>query len=445
VEEFFSNMRYVWLSKLLLLAVGLSSASVADAQAAQHTDSSKGKLKFVLVLSRHGVRSPTWENARLDEYAKQPWPQWPVAPGLLTPHGKLLMTSFGAYYRSVYAERGLLSSDGCKDASRIYLHADTDERTRETAAGLAEGLMPGCNVEVHALSGSTRDSLFHPIENVQHAESSNAFFAISGRIGGDPAGLLPNFRAPLETLQKILWDCSEPSCQASGKKSLLGIEPTLQVGKGDHLVELKGPLSTAATFAENLQLEYLEGMTDVGWGRVDASTLQSLMMLHAASSDLVQRTPFIAREQGANLLRTIMQTLLQAEQEKPVAGAIGNPNSRMVFLVGHDTNISNVAALLDAHWLLSGYQRDDAAPGGALVFELWQVPGKVDTLRVSYVVQTPTQMHEGSPLSLTDPPAHAEIFLPACSRPDEGSPCPFTEFVKTLRAAIPTMPPGRRR
>jgi hypothetical protein len=119
-----------------------------------------------------------------------------------------------------------------------------------------------------------------------------------------------------------------------------------------------------ATFAENLQLEYLEGMPDsqVGWGGVDKQSMTSLMALHAASSDLVQRTPVIARAQAGNLLSQILGTLDQAEEHKPISTAIGTPEDKVVFLVGHDTNISNLAALLDAHWLVNGYQRDDAAP-----------------------------------------------------------------------------------
>ena len=74
--------------------------------------------------------------------------------------------------------------------------------------------------------------------------------------------------------------------------------------------------------------------------------------------------------QGSNLLAHIQKAIEQAELQKPVSGAIGTPDDKIVFLVGHDTNIANVAALLDAHWLINGYQRDDAAQGGALVFEL---------------------------------------------------------------------------
>jgi len=421
-----------------MFALTLGHASSVAAQTSPSIQSSADELRFALVLTRHGVRSPTWANQRLDEYSKQPWPQWPVAPGILTPHGRQLMTFFGSYYRSWFAEQKLLSASGCADAARVFIWADTDERTRETGAGLADGMMPGCHAEVHALEGDTQDELFHATRKPGAAQSQKAFAALAGRIGNHPEALAAAYQEPLDEMQRVLFDCKEGSCSVPKKKRLLAAQASVAPGSGDHLAELKGPLTTAATFAENLQLEYLEGMPDaeVGWGRANGAQVQSLMAMHAAASDLVQRTPAIARMQAAHLLDAIARTIQQAEAGKSVDGAIGSIGERAVFLVGHDTNISNVAALLDAHWLIDGYQRDDAAPGGALVFTLWRRAGKPDAVKLSYWVQTPDQMRRAMPLSLAAPPASADIFVPGCSLPEAGAPCNWVEFQTAVQAAL---------
>ena len=398
---------------------------------------SQDRLKFVLVLTRHGVRSPTWTNARLDEYAKQPWPKWEVAPGLLSPHGKKLMTQFGSYYRSDFAARHLVEADGCADAGAIYIYADTDQRTMETGRGIADGLYPGCSVPVHSLGEGDQDELFHPAGKLGAPDAKLAYAAVSGRIGGNAAALLPAYQTQLEQMKQLLLACDGRACTAEGKKDLLAIAPVLSQSNGDHLVELKGPLQTAATFAENLQLEYLDGMPDsqVGWGRADEAFVRSLMAIHSANSDVVQRTPYLARAQASNLLAHIASTLQQAEDKHAVSGAIGIPADNAVFLVGHDTNIAGVAALVDAHWLVDGYQRDDAAPGGALVFELWNT-GSGDEVRTYYTVQTPHQMHEAAALSLAAPPAKAVLFLPGCGRTGEGSPCSWSDFHRLISGVI---------
>jgi 4-phytase/acid phosphatase len=423
-----------WSASAMLAAAVCSIVALTLGAQGKKPDSLE-RLKFVLVLTRHGVRSPTWTNARLNEYSTQPWPAWPVEPGLLTPHGKQLMTLFGGYYRAEFAERGLLSDSECADAQEVYIRADTDERTLETGRGLADGMLPGCKTEVHSLGAGAHDELFHLPDKSRRLDSQAAFSALSGRIGDDPGALATAYGIPLESMQKVLATCAQSSCLPL-TKTLAGVQASLTPATGDHLAELKGPLSTAATFAENLQLEYLEGMPDsqVGWGSVDQRSMTSLMALHAASSDLVQRTPAIARAQAANLLSQIIGTLDQAEEHRSISSAIGTPDDKIVFLVGHDTNISNVAALLDAHWLVNGYQRDDAAPGGALVFELWQRPGRPDGLRVYYTVQTIEQMRKASPLSLQTPPAKAVVFLPGCSKPEAGAPCDWSDFQKTAGA-----------
>ena len=421
--------------KLLRSILALFMATISPAQ---ERSVPVEHLRFVLILSRHGVRSPSWTNARLDEYSLQPWPTWPVAPGILTPHGKLLMTLLGRYDRSAFAQLGLLTSTGCSDAGQVYIDADTDQRTIESGRGVADGLFPGCNLPVHTLAPDTQDPLFHSLGQVGTSDPQLALAAMSGRIGNDPAALLPAFEQPLRSMQQLLLSCPTTStCLRAPAKSLLAVPASIAAGDGDHLVDLKGPLFTAATFAEDLQLEYLEGMplAQVGWGHVDEAGMRAALALHASSSDLLQRAPYLAQVQASNLLLHVLQTLDQARQQRSLPGAIGPPMSKLTLLVGHDTNIANVAALLGAHWLVNGYQRDDAAPGGALVFELWQHDGLPDEVRLSYVVQTPAQMRDETVLDRDTLPAKAVVFVPGCSSAVHESACSWPDFARVVHAS----------
>jgi 4-phytase/acid phosphatase len=133
------------------------------------------QLQFVIYLSRHGVRSPTGKTAQYNQYSAAPWPEWSVPAGYLTPHGYQLMKLFGAFDRAKLAADGLLAPEGCADAARITILADSDQRTRETGKAIAEGMFPGCSIDVHAQAEGTDDPLFHSLHSgVAQADRSHA-------------------------------------------------------------------------------------------------------------------------------------------------------------------------------------------------------------------------------------------------------------------------------
>jgi 4-phytase/acid phosphatase len=347
------------------------------------------------------------------------------------------MTQFGSYDRELFAQQGLLAPQGCSDADRVTILADSDQRTRETGKALAAGLMPGCSVEVHALAEGTADALFHPLEaGTVHADPLIATAAIAGRIGNHPEALAEAYRSQLNVLEEALQGSDATPAtgnEVTRKLSLFDIPSSLAPGKGDHLADLRSPLGTAATMAENLLLEYAEGMPDVGWGRVDLKKLRELMDLHTASADIERRTPYIARAQAAGMLDRILNSMQQAITQKPIAGSLTKPSDRLLILVGHDTNLANVAGTLNLNWLIDG-RRDDTPPGGALIFEVWQKPSAEFSIRAYYTAQTLDQMRNATPLTLAAPPERVPVFVPGCSHADQS--CSWTQFESTVRAAI---------
>lgn len=425
---------------LCCLTLLLCAASPLLAQGVEHVAS---KLKFVIIFSRHGVRTPTGSSEQLNQYSAQPWPKWDSPSGNLTPQGARLMTLFGSYYRAYLAQQGLLSAEGCADAARVSFFSDSDQRTAETGKSLGTGMFPGCSIgqQQHTLPEGQVDPLFHSLSaGVGQPDRKRAAASIAGRIGSNPAGVTEAYRLQLEMLQRILLGCAPASpCPQPGHTAptlLLDIPAGFDGGKSDHLAELKGPLNTASTITENLLLEYTSGlpMDQVGWGRVDLATLKQLMDLHTAASDLTRRTSYLATVQASNTLSHILDTLQQAVTGKDVPGAMGKAGDRVVVLVGHDTNLANMAGMLNLNWVIDG-RRDDTPPGGALVFELWQDADAYE-VRTYYTAQTLEQMRAVTPLSLEKPPARANIFVPGCSQGGANFPCDWKAFQQTLTTVI---------
>lgn len=392
------------------------------------------QLHYVVIITRHGVRSPTWNSERLNQYAAEPWPEWGVPPGNLTPHGRALMQLMGAYYRQWLSSNHLLSPEGCGDVGRVYIHADTDQRTIETGRALAETLLPGCAVDVHSVPEGSRDALFDPIEvGTAKPDWEIAAQAVRERLGDNPKQFMDLHRAAFETLEFVL------AGKGSSPKKVIEPPDEISVTATGKSVQLSEPLSVASTLSENLLLEYTDGMQgkDLGWGRLDADNLSQILELHAMYADLTRRTPYLARVRGSNLLDHVLLSIEQAATGKAVPGALGPLGAAVLILSGHDTNLSNLSGMLGLSWHLSGYPPDDTPPGGALIFSLWQQPGtRQYFVRTQYLAQTLQQMRSATPLTLAAPPAKEDVTVAGCESSTGSIGCSWETFEKSLQNAI---------
>lgn len=329
-------------------------------------------LKYAVILSRHGVRSPTWPRALLDRYSPEPWPDWRVPRGYLTPHGRKAIELMGAYYRRWLASEKLLHG-GCADAGRIEVYADKDERTIETGRALAESIVPGCAVGTDFKHGSMPDPLF-------------------------PSGFIPGFELSVKDHHAAL----------DALSYVLGARHTI------------APL-TASTLAEDFLLEYTDGMPNPGWGRLTKENLFTMLDLHTAYEDRMRKKSAVVRS-ASSIFEAILASMEQAESGRAVKGAIGKPNGILLVISGHDSNISNLSGLLGISWTLAGYQPDDTPPGGALIFSLW-ADGSV---KLRYVAQSVDQMRNLEP----GEPESEEVAIQGCD------PCTWDTFQRIAKEKI---------
>jgi 4-phytase/acid phosphatase len=429
-------MRLVFLSFVCLLPVNEGvAAQSAEVASAKGQVNAPAELKFVVILSRHGVRPPLTKPGAIDQFSAAPWPKWDVPPGYLTAHGYELMKMFGAWDRARLARQGLFAGEGCNAAVYATIVADSDQRTRETGKALAEGMFPGCPIKVHARAVGTPDPLFRIAGGLHGADSALASAAIEGRIGGDPRALTEAYQSQMAALDRVLAGCGHASASTTRRTSLFDI-PDAPGDRAEYFTRYRGRLVVASTLAENLLLEYTNGMSDAdtGWGCVDGATLRTLMQVDTAAWNYAFRTPTVARMYASNLLDHIELSMEQSVTGKPVAGALSEPDDRLLIIVGHDTNIVTIAGALGIDWIIDG-RVDDTPPGGALLFELWRpADGGRPFVRLEYTAQTLEQMRQLQPLTPANPPASAQIFVPGCSRKDMS--CSWDGFSAAVHASI---------
>jgi 4-phytase/acid phosphatase len=385
----------------------------------------KAELKYALIVSRHGVRSPTWETARLNQYSTQPWPGWGVAPGELTSHGRAGVKLMGAYYRAWLSKAGLFDAGNCRDAARIYIRADGGQRTRETGRAFAESLLPGCEIPV-AAEASGKDPLFG---GVGKPDPELAAKAMRERLGPAPA-VLAKYAPAFDALTLIL------TGRGTAQRTLTGAAPD-EGGEGG--LDVPRPLATASTLSEVFLLEYAEGMPQsaLGWGRLTKEKLLQVLELHTAYADLARRTPYLARARGANLLAHILASPQQAASGRSVPGALGQADSALAILAGHDTNLSNLSGMLELAWRVPGQAPDDAPPESALIFSLWREnAGGAWFVKLEFVAPSLDQLRRLEPVTLDSPPARVPVPIPACGSARADGGCPWPAFRAAMQKAI---------
>ncbi|HEY3756098.1 MAG TPA: histidine-type phosphatase [Opitutaceae bacterium] len=393
-------------------------------------------LELVVILGRHGVRSPLQSPELLGEYSADAWPKWPVAPGYLTAHGSAEERALGVFFHDRYVADGLLSGQAPVDAPAITLRSDNDQRTVESARMLGEALAPNEDLRlIHPPAGQI-DPLFGiALDPSIHADKQYLAAAVLGRMGNDPHAIIRSHQAAYENLERILFPQGPVP---ANKLDLLKLDVAVLPGEGPSVVSISGAFGNGIRLTDALELEYCEGlpMDQVGWGRLNLSELQQLMVLHSLYFDFTEKTYPCAQVKASNLARHLIETFDQAVQRSAVPGAIGPANQKVLVLLGHDTNLINLAGLLNIDWILPGSELDCVLPGGSLVMELRRDDQGKQWVRIEYVSETMQQLHDGTRVSLANPPGIAPIFIPSCSTNTPGYDAPLEAVEAKLNAAI---------
>lgn len=350
-----------------------------------------GILLRTVILSRHGIRSPKESDTTLEKWSRKTWPKWPGNPGDLSPRGRELITAQWTALRPFFVWHGLLAGSSCPDSRDFSLIADEDERTRQTAMAIADGLAPGCHIR--AAYGSRYDLLFHPdpaaYRVMDRQRALSEVEALLARVASDPA-----IGSAIDLLQEITQCCRPSFCGELGGTdscTLQGLPSRMAIDPGKPKLDISGKWHTVSTLAEIMLLEYAEWPDrKPGWGMVDESVLRQLIPVHNGVFNATHRALSLAKAGGIHMLDFIRNTLLFGSAPK------------MTVLIGHDTNIAYVSGLLGINWHIPELGTDPIIPGSFLGFELWQNGSGGHEVRIFFNSPSLGSLH-ASPVTVTKP------------------------------------------
>jgi 4-phytase/acid phosphatase len=377
------------------------------------------KVERVVMLMRHGIRPPTALQPIPLQYSAKAWPQWPVAPGLLTPHGAKGIGLLAASDRAELVRSGLVPRTGCPALGAVTIRASHVPRAVETAQAWAGGFAPGCKLAVAHPAPDAPDPLFHILDpKPAWFDGQRAYqAALAQQPRGGLAAEVRQLAPRLHEMGSIL-GCAPPACNLLAGSSIKQ-QPH---GRPD----LAGPLDAASTASETFLLEYLEGMPmqQVAWGLADRAQIERLLVFNSVKFKYTDRPRFIAQAAAGPLARAIVQ-------------ALGEPNGgRVTLFAGHDTNIADLGGLLDAHWRVAGYPADAIPPGSALGFELLSDRRGHRFVRPFFRAQMMKQLRNLEPLGSANQPYRQYVRLPGCSSARVLFGCDLATFRRLVEARL---------
>ena len=407
----------------LLALCGLLAACAGSPERPAPDAQSAPVLERVVMLMRHGVRPPTKPQVAPEGMADREWPTWSTGFGELTQHGYDAVRLVGAWDRTHWVARGLIPTDGCPSQDTVAVAASAKSRTQDTARALLEGLAPGCGIAVAFPASADEDFEFHPLETgYMRVEPDQAVHAVAAL--APPGGMDAEVQARaalFAQLNQALGCCAPPLCEAWGVPAGCDLSqmPTGIVRHEDDRPDVGDPFGLASTISQTFLLQYLEGMPmqDVAWGRLDRDGIEALLEFHSIKFRYEGRAPYVA----ARAASPLAARMLAAVEDGPP----------LTVLVGHDTNIADLGGLLDLHWTVPGYPRDDPPPGGALGFEVLSDARGERFVRAFYRSQTMDQVRELQPLSDANAPAYVSLPIPGCAQP-----CRLDDFAALVRGKL---------
>ena len=383
-----------WILCLFMLVV--SSIVCAERPASFQKEY---RLKEMVVLSRHNIRSPLSGNgSALKNLTSHDWFRWTSGPSELSLRGGQLETMMGQYFRQWLVAGNLMTENYLPKKEEFRFYANSMQRTIATAQYFSSGMLPVANVKIeHKFAPSKMDSVFNPqLTFVSDTFCTEAMKQISA-MGGDRGlqGIHEKLSGEYRLLEKVLDLKNSPAAKKDGMNRFRSddLKILLKVNKEP---ELRGSLKLASAASDALILQYYEEADPVkaGFGhKLSQKKWEQIARVKDVYVDVLFTAPVVAVNVARPLLKVMSDEL-----------ALGG--RKFTFLCGHDSNLASVLAALDVEEYSLPRSLEKKTPiGSKLVIEKFAGRDGKEYAALSLVYQTTEQLRDRTALTLDNPPA----------------------------------------
>lgn len=402
-------------SLLLLLMLAFICPSLALAQL-QRSDAfkSKYKLKEVVILSRHNIRSPLSTNgSTLSKMTPHEWTSWSSAASELTLRGGVLETEMGQFFRKWTINEGLFKDNHVPTVDEVNVYANSMQRCIATAQYFSGGFMPVAGLKVnHRYVPSKMDPIFFP----RLTKSTEAFRAEAMRqinlMGGKEGlvGINKGLKESYDIIAKVL-DMKQSEYYKKGEVKDFTYNDTQITLNLNQEPGMKGSLKNANSASDAFILQYYEepdAMKASFGHKLSLDEWTKIAKVKDVYGDVLFTAPIVA----VNVAHPLLQYMYDE---------LNADNRKFTFLCGHDSNIASVDAALGVEEYSLPNSIEKKTPiGSKLVFEKWVDANGKAYIAVNIVYQSTDQLKQMSLLDLAHAPQVFSLKLKGLTENADG-------------------------
>lgn len=402
-------------SLLLLLILTIICPALAQAQL-QRSEAFKGKykLKEVVILSRHNIRSPLSTNgSALSKMTPHEWTNWSSAASELTLRGGVLETEMGQFFRKWTIETGLFKDNYVPTIDEVNVYANSMQRCIATAQYFSGGFMPVANLRVnHRYVPSKMDPIFFPrltkSTEAFRTEAMKQINAMGGKEG--LVGINKSLKESYDLITKVL-DMKQSEYYKKGEiKDFVNNDTqiTLELNQEPGM---KGSLKNANSASDAFILQYYEepdGMKAAFGHKLTTEDWTKIAKVKDVYGDVLFTAPIVA----VNVAHPLLQYMYDELNDK---------DRKFTFLCGHDSNIASVDAALGVEEYSLPNSIEKKTPiGSKLVVEKWVDAAGKAYIAVNLVYQSTDQLKQMSLLDLQHAPQVFSLKLKGLNQNTDG-------------------------
>ena len=402
-------------SLLLLLILTIICPALAQAQL-QRSEAFKGKykLKEVVILSRHNIRSPLSTNgSALSKMTPHEWTNWSSAASELTLRGGVLETEMGQFFRKWTIETGLFKDNYVPTIDEVNVYANSMQRCIATAQYFSGGFMPVANLRVnHRYVPSKMDPIFFPrltkSTEAFRTEAMKQINAMGGKEG--LVGINKSLKESYDLIAKVL-DMKQSEYYKKGEiKDFVNNDTqiTLELNQEPGM---KGSLKNANSVSDAFILQYYEepdGIKAAFGHKLTTEDWTKIAKVKDVYGDVLFTAPIVA----VNVAHPLLQYMYDELNDK---------DRKFTFLCGHDSNIASVDAALGVEdYSLPNSIEKKTPIGSKLVLEKWVDAAGKAYIAVNLVYQSTDQLKQMSLLDLQHAPQVFSLKLKGLNQNTDG-------------------------